>query len=82
MKAVPDQVARWVPGPFVPLGTDGFGRCDTREALRRHFETDAAHVVVAVLDGLLSAGEAKAEEVEDAIARYGIDADAPDPRSL
>ncbi len=52
MKAVPDQVARWVPSPYIPLGTDGFGRSDTREVLRRHFETDAAHVVVAVLDGL------------------------------
>ncbi|MGH9054762.1 MAG: transketolase-like TK C-terminal-containing protein, partial [Acidimicrobiales bacterium] len=80
MKAVPDQVARWVPGHFVPLGTDGFGRSDTREALRRHFETDAAHVVVAVLDGLLGAGEAKAKEVDEAITRYGIDAEAPDPR--
>jgi pyruvate dehydrogenase E1 component len=80
MKAVPDQVARWVPAPFIPLGTDGFGRSDTREVLRRHFETDAAHVIVAVLDGLRSVGEAKAAEVDQAIARYEIDADAPDPR--
>jgi pyruvate dehydrogenase E1 component len=80
MKAVPDQVARWVPGHFVPLGTDGFGRSDTREALRRHFETDAAHVVVAVLDSLVATGQGKAKEVEAAIARYGIDSDAPDPR--
>jgi pyruvate dehydrogenase E1 component len=79
MKAVPDQVARWIPGPFIPLGTDGFGRSDTREALRRFFETDAAHVVVAVLRGLQEAGEAKAEEVEDAVAAYNIDADAPAP---
>ena len=79
MKAVPDQVARWVPAPFISLGTDGFGRSDTREALRRHFETDAAHVVVAALDGLRQAGEGKAEEVEDAIRRYGIDPDCPDP---
>jgi pyruvate dehydrogenase E1 component len=80
MKAVPDQIARWVPGHFVPLGTDGFGRSDTREALRRHFETDAAHVVVAVLDGLLDTGEAKAKEIDAAIAHYGIDPDDPDPR--
>jgi pyruvate dehydrogenase E1 component len=80
MKAVPDQVARWVPGPFIPLGTDGFGRSDTREALRRHFETDAAHLVVSVLDGLLSGGDAKAQEVAAAINTYGIDAEAPDPR--
>jgi pyruvate dehydrogenase E1 component len=79
MKAVPDQVGRWIPGHFTPLGTDGFGRSDTRAALRRHFETDAAHVVVAVLDGLRVAGDGKPEEVADAIAHYGIDADAPDP---
>jgi pyruvate dehydrogenase E1 component len=82
MKAVPDQVARWVPGQFTSLGTDGFGLSDTREALRRHFETDAAHLVVAVLDGLRAAGEAKPEEVADAIRRYGIDAEAPDPRLM
>ncbi len=77
MKAVPDQVARWVHAPFLSLGTDGFGRSDTREALRRHFETDAAHLVVAALDGLRQAGEGKAEEVEDAIRRYGIDPEQP-----
>jgi pyruvate dehydrogenase E1 component len=80
MKMVPDQVARWVPGPFTPLGTDGFGRSDTRANLRRHFETDAAHVVVAVLQALANADEAKPEEVADAIAAYGLDPDAPDPR--
>jgi pyruvate dehydrogenase E1 component len=79
MKAVPDQVARWVPAPFISLGTDGFGRSDTREALRRYFETDAAHIVVAALDGLRHSGEGKAEEVEDALRRYGIDPDQPDP---
>ncbi|MDQ3575926.1 MAG: pyruvate dehydrogenase (acetyl-transferring), homodimeric type, partial [Actinomycetota bacterium] len=80
MKAVPDQVARWVPGHFTPLGTDGYGRSDDRPTLRRHFETDAAHVVVAVLKALADTGDAKAEEVADAIARYEIDAEAPDPR--
>ncbi len=79
MKAVPDQIARWVPAPFTPLGTDGYGLSDTREALRRHFETDAAHVVVAVLDGLRGGGESKPEEVEDAIRQYGIDPESPDP---
>ena len=64
-----------------PLGTDGYGRSDTRAALRRHFEVDAAHVVVAVLTGLAEAGDGKAEEVADAIARYDIDPDAPDPRT-
>ena len=82
MKAVPDQIARWVPEGrrFVPLGTDGFGRSDTREALRRHFETDAAHVVVATLAALAADGEVKPEVVDDAIARYGIDPESGDPR--
>lgn len=79
MKAVPDQVARWVTAPFITLGTDGFGHSDTRATLRRHFETDAAHIVVAALEGLRQTGEAKAEEVEDALKRYGINPDAPDP---
>jgi len=81
MKAVPDQVGRWIPGHFTPLGTDGYGRSDDRPSLRRHFETDAAHVVVAVLKGLADTGDAKEDEVADAIARYSIDAEAPDPRT-
>jgi pyruvate dehydrogenase E1 component len=80
MKAVPDQVARWVPAPFLPLGTDGFGRSDTREALRRFFETDGPHVVVAVLSMLAEAGEVKADVVADALRRYELDPEAPDPR--
>jgi pyruvate dehydrogenase E1 component len=80
VKAVPDQVARFVPAPsFTSLGTDGFGRSDTRQSLRRHFEVDAEHIVVAALDALSRQGDAKPEEVAEAIARYGIDAEAPDP---
>ncbi len=71
-----------MPAPFISLGTDGFGRSDTREALRRYFETDAAHVIVATLDGLRQTGEGKAEEVEDAIRRYGIDPNRPGPALL
>jgi pyruvate dehydrogenase E1 component len=79
MKIVPEQVARWVPGHFIPLGTDGYGRSDTRAKLRRHFEVDAAHIIVATLHGLEHTGDGKAEEVADAIATYEIDAEAPDP---
>jgi pyruvate dehydrogenase E1 component len=80
MKAVPDQISRFVEAPYTSLGTDGFGRSDTREALRRHFEIDAEHIVVAVLSSLAKEGSAKSEEVADAIARYGIDPEAIDPR--
>ena len=80
MKAVPDQVARFVRGPFVPLGTDGYGRSDTRQALRRHFETDAGHVCVAVLSGLAQQGVLSGADVAEAIDLYGIDAELPEPR--
>ncbi|NOY56889.1 MAG: pyruvate dehydrogenase (acetyl-transferring), homodimeric type [Actinobacteria bacterium] len=80
LKAVPDQIARWVPRRFIPLGTDGYGRSDTREALRHFFETDTGHVVVAVLSSLEAEGAVPAEVVADAIARYEIDPDLPDPR--
>ncbi|HZX53819.1 MAG TPA: pyruvate dehydrogenase (acetyl-transferring), homodimeric type, partial [Ilumatobacteraceae bacterium] len=80
MKMVPEQVARFLPGrTFVPLGTDGMGRSDTREALRRFFEIDLGHVVIGVLSALLATGEISADLVEAAIARYGIDPDAVDP---
>jgi pyruvate dehydrogenase E1 component len=80
VKVVPDQIARWVPQPFIPLGTDGFGLSDIRPALRRHFEVDAVHVAVAVLYGLAQRGDLKGDVVANAIDRYGIDTDAVDPR--
>ncbi len=80
MRMVPDQVGRWVPGRFVPLGTDGFGRSDTRERLRRFFETDTGHVVVAVLAALAEEGSVDAAVVKDAIGRYDIDPDRTPPR--
>src|SRR4029079_11326825 len=80
VRSVPDCIARFVPQPYVVLGTDGYGFSDVRSALRRHFEVDAAHVVVGVLDGLAQTGDLKAEIVAEAIERYEINADAPDPR--
>jgi pyruvate dehydrogenase E1 component len=80
VKAVPDQIARFVPTPFVSLGTDGFGCSDTRGALRRHFEVDAAHLVVAVLEALARQGDLKRERVAEAISRYDLDPERPDPR--
>jgi pyruvate dehydrogenase E1 component len=82
MKAIPDQIARWVPQPFVPLGTDGFGRSDTRDALRRFFEVDAEHAVVATLSALADLGEVKPEAVAEAIEKYDLDPDHPSPPSL
>jgi pyruvate dehydrogenase E1 component len=75
MKTVADQVARWVPGRFVPLGTDGFGMSDTREALRRHFEVDAENIAIAALDALRLEGKIPASVVARAIAELGVDPD-------
>ena len=80
MKIVPDQIARWVPGSYTSLGTDGFGRSDTREALRAFFEVDAGNIVVGVLTGLAADGAIDRGVVADAVDRYGIDADTLDPR--
>jgi pyruvate dehydrogenase E1 component len=82
MRSVPDQVARFVPRPFVSLGTDGFGLSDARPALRRHFEVDTAHVVVAALAALADQGQATPAEVADAIVRFGIDPERAAPFSL
>ncbi len=79
MRAIPDQVARWVDRPFVTLGTDGWGRSDTRSALRHFFEVDTGHIVVAALAALAQAGEAKSDEVAEAIAIFDIDPDSADP---
>ena len=81
MCAVPEQIARFIPAgrPFNVLGTDGMGRSDTREALRRYFEVDCGHIVVATLTGLLEQGAISADVVEEAIRRYDIDPEAVDP---
>ncbi|MBX3028446.1 pyruvate dehydrogenase (acetyl-transferring), homodimeric type [bacterium] len=79
MKAVPDQVARFVPAGLVPLGTDGFGRSDTREALRRFFEIDAASITVAALAELARRGSIPTERVTEAIRELAVDPDAADP---
>ena len=80
VKSVPDSIARFVPQPYVVLGTDGYGFSDTRAALRRHFEIDAAHIAVGVLQGLAQTGDVKAEVVATAIRGYEIDPEQRDPR--
>jgi pyruvate dehydrogenase E1 component len=75
MRAVPDQIAQWVPNDWASLGTDGYGRSDTREALRRYFRVDAESAVLAVLSELVRRGEVKAETRNQAIERYGLRAE-------
>ena len=74
MRAVPDQVARFIDRPYTSLGTDGFGRSDARDALREHFEVDAAHLVLAVLSELARTGQLAGSVVQSAIDELGIDA--------
>ncbi|MSY70424.1 MAG: pyruvate dehydrogenase (acetyl-transferring), homodimeric type [Actinobacteria bacterium] len=76
---VPDQIARWVPHRYLSLGTDGFGRSDTRDALRSFFEVDTAHLVVAVLAELAASGTIETSVVQAAIERYGVDPSAINP---
>jgi pyruvate dehydrogenase E1 component len=82
MAAVPDQIRQWVPGRYVTLGTDGYGRSDGRQALRRHFEVDRHHVVIATLKALADEGRFEHAEVARVIEAYGIDPDKPDPVDL
>ena len=78
MRIVPDQIRPFVTDRrFVTLGTDGFGLSDTRQALRAHFEVSRHHIVVAALKALADDGLLAPQEAADAIARYGIDPEAP-----
>jgi pyruvate dehydrogenase E1 component len=79
MKSVPDQIARFVPGGLHPLGTDGFGRSDTRAALRRFFEVDAASICVAAMYQLSRRGTIDPARVQQCISDLGIDAEKADP---
>jgi pyruvate dehydrogenase E1 component len=72
IKAVPDQIARWVPAPYTSLGTDGFGFSDTRQAARRFFHVDAQSITLAVLSELAHSGELKPEVLDEAIAKYKL----------
>ena len=80
MKIVPDQIAPWVPGGLTTLGTDGFGRSDTRPNLRRFFEVDAESTVIATLYTLCERGSVKAEVVERAIKELGVNPDKAFPQ--
>jgi pyruvate dehydrogenase E1 component len=82
MKIVPDQIAPWVPGGLTTLGTDGFGRSDTREQLRRFFEVDAESTVIATLYALAERGELEPGVVQKAIKELGIDPEKPHPEIL
>jgi pyruvate dehydrogenase E1 component len=82
IRAYPDLVAPWLPQSRIVLGTDGFGRSDTRETLRRLFAVDAAHIAAAAISGLARAGKLTTADAETAIEELGIDPEDPDPMAL
>jgi len=79
MRAVPDQVRQWVPGRYHVLGTDGYGRSDSRAALRGFFEVDRRWIALAALKTLADEGMLDVATVTGAIERFGIDPDKPNP---
>jgi pyruvate dehydrogenase E1 component len=84
IKTFADQIRPFVPKERVyrVLGTDGFGRSDSREKLRYFFEVDRHFVAVAALKALAEQGDGKAKAVADALKKYGIDPDKPDPTTV
>ncbi len=82
IKSVPDQIRQWVPGRYVVLGTDGFGRSDSREALRSFFEVDRYSIVLSALKALMDENDLEKSIVVKAIKKLGIDPEKPNPVSL
>jgi pyruvate dehydrogenase E1 component len=79
VRAFADGIRRWVPGRYKVLGTDGYGRSDTREQLRRFFEVDRFHVTVAALKALADDELVPAAKVAEAIRKYGVNAEKANP---
>jgi len=79
MKVVADQIAPWLPGRLVTLGTDGFGRSDNREHLRKHFENGAEAIAAAALARLARDGKFDKHLAQAAILDLGLDPESPDP---
>jgi pyruvate dehydrogenase E1 component len=82
MRALPDMVSRWLPPYYVSLGTDGFGRSDTREALRSLFEIDPPHIAAAAVSELARCGAMPADKAARAIADLGVDPKKLDPTAV
>jgi pyruvate dehydrogenase E1 component len=82
MKTVPDQIRQWVPGRYAVLGTDGFGRSDSRAELRRFFEVNRHYVVIAALKALADDGKIDMHTVTKAMSAFGIDPEKPNPLTV
>ncbi len=82
MRNYAEQVRKYVPSRYEVLGTDGFGRSDSRAALRDFFEVDANYITIAALNALVDEGEMQPSVVTDAIKKYGIDTNKPNPMTI
>ncbi|MWD26978.1 pyruvate dehydrogenase (acetyl-transferring), homodimeric type [Aquicoccus sp. SCR17] len=80
VKTYAEQIRAWVPGRYTVLGTDGFGRSDSRVNLRRFFEVDANHIAAAAMADLYREGAVSKSELQKALKKYDIDGDKPNPR--
>ena len=79
VKTLPDSIARWAPRPMISLGTEGFGRSESRDRLRDFFEVDARYITLAALSSLAQAGQLPLSTVEQAMRDLGIDPQKPNP---
>ena len=82
MKIYADQIREFIPGHYLVLGTDGFGRSDTRAQLRKFFEVNRYYVAVAALKALADEGKIPAKKVSEAIKKYNIDPEKPEPTTV
>jgi pyruvate dehydrogenase E1 component len=82
MKTVADQIRQWIPGRYAVLGTDGYGRSDSRAELRRFFEVDRHYVAITALKALADDGKIDKQTVTDAMQAFGIDPEKPNPLSV
>ena len=82
MKIYADQIREFIPNRYIVLGTDGFGRSDTRNQLRKFFEVNRHYIVVAALKGLADEGKVEVDKINEAIKKYNIDPNKPDPTSI
>ena len=79
IKMVPNQISPYIKNPFYVLGTDGFGRSDTRESLRKFFEIDRYYIVLNSIKALVDQGKIKKSVIEKVMDKYNIDSEKPDP---
>jgi len=81
-ETVADQIRQWIPGRYAVLGTDGYGRSDSRAELRRFFEVDRHYVAITALKALADEGKIDMQTVTDAMQAFGIDPEKPNPLSV